>query len=111
MHYLVYHVLYFILHFGSFRKFSGLSTEKLNDSIKAVYYLKAITATAPLMQLKSRSVLIKQLILEDQKEILAKQMTTFRNMENRKSMLGKDDKFCKKSILQMLLTPKRRSQI
>ena len=37
-------------------------------------------------------------------------MTTLGNIENRNSMLGKDDKFCKKSILQMLLTTKRRSQ-
>jgi hypothetical protein len=40
MHCLVYHVPYFIFHFGSLRKFSGQSTEKINDNIKAVYHLK-----------------------------------------------------------------------
>jgi hypothetical protein len=36
----VYHVPYFIFHFGSLRKFSGHPTEKINDNIKAVYHLK-----------------------------------------------------------------------
>lgn len=40
MHCLVYHVPYFIFHFGSLRKFSGQPTEKINDNIKAVYHLK-----------------------------------------------------------------------
>jgi hypothetical protein len=41
------------------------------------------------------------MILEDQKEIIAKQTKNIGNMESRNFMVGKDDKFCKTSISQM----------
>jgi len=52
MHCLMYHVPYFIFHFGSLRKFSGQPAEKTKDNIKLVYHLKTnnITMTPPLMR-------------------------------------------------------------
>ncbi|CAG2214315.1 unnamed protein product [Mytilus edulis] len=40
IHCLLYHVPYFIVNYGSLRKFSGQPTEKVNDDIKAIHHKK-----------------------------------------------------------------------
>ena len=54
IHCLLYHVPYFIHHYGSLRQFSGQPTEKINDEIKSIHHQKTNRYDCALDALKVR---------------------------------------------------------